>query len=175
MIINEKFYPNNAVWEEPYISYLGSTTKNEFDYDLGIWESPKDNSKSWLLIQSNKTEDYQSGPILLGNQLMVSHLLNDRFETTLPIIETICLAQQQRFFHKTLIKDFPFRRKYLKEMDIISFLIEPFKTKNIVVYLKKNLTKLVVSVIVDKNQRWNNKFFYKGNFLNHNDILLIQL
>lgn len=175
MIINEKFYPSNVKWTEPNIIYLGSTTKNEFDYDLGIWESPKNNSKSWLFVQSDRTGDYQSGPILIGNQLITSHLLNNRYETSLPIIETICLAQQQRFFHKTLIKDFPFRKKYLKEMDIISFLIEPFKTKDIIVYLKKNLTKLVVSIIVDKNQRWNNQFFYKGKFLNHNDILLIQL
>ena len=35
-ISEDKFFPDNPKWKEPYITYLGSIVKDGNEYDLGI-------------------------------------------------------------------------------------------------------------------------------------------
>ena len=50
-ISEDKFFPDNPKWKEPYITYLGSIVKDGNEYDLGIWKSPKSTDMSWFFAR----------------------------------------------------------------------------------------------------------------------------
>ncbi len=170
-----KFYPNNPKWLEPYCNYLGSIVYEGINYDLGIWVSPCYKHKSWFFVQSEELGDYQSGSITYNNKLNTYILKNPKHISRLPIIETVILAKRLGYFKKTILKNFNFNLKYLSNFDITRFLLCPYKTKNITVYLKKNFIKLQdVMVLEDPVLNWKNQFFHKGKYYSSSDILLIE-
>lgn len=174
-ILLEKFYPNNPKWGEPNCSYLGSLIKDGREYDLGLWESSVNNDKSWFFVQSEKAGDYQSGPILLDNKFYIS-LLKNKYNrgSSLPVIETVRQAQLLGFFKSTVLKNFNFTKEYVIHTDIVNFLVYPYRTKGITLYLNKNLTKLEnVSIIQSPISRWRNTFFHKGKYICSSTVKVI--
>lgn len=172
-ISSTKFYPNNQKWGEPYIHYLGSISINSVNYDLGIWMSENKADISLCLVQSEEVGDYQSGSIMKNN-VIEQHTFRHIYASKLPVKETVLLAQEQGYFNHTPFKDFNFNQQYLLEFDITRFLLQPSKTEDIIVYLKNTMEKLNVSIKVDENQKWNNKFIYQGEEIYYNRIYLIE-
>lgn len=174
-IVQEKFYPNNVKWSEPNCFYLGSLTKDLFDYDLGLWVSQDKTSMSWFFVQSEDTGDYQSGIIFYKNKLNKSILKNKyNNNSSLPIIEILKLSQSNKFFNKCFIKDFNFNKTFIYDSDITSFLINPYKLCNITLYLNKNMKKLTNVIIIEAHNHWANRFFHKGKYYLPSDIFCIE-
>lgn len=174
-ISQEKFFPSNPKWSEEYIHYLGSIIKDSYQYDLGIWVAPGCKDVSWLFVQSEELGGYQSGSIVHNNTFNYQ-LLKSKYNdgSGLPVIETVIQAQLQNYFKKFHIRDLNFRGKYIFDTDINTFLIHPYKFKNITIYLKRNLTKLTDVIIIEADNHWNNTFFHKGNYYTYKDVLLVE-
>lgn len=172
----EKFFPENPKWNEPYIIYLGSIVKCGNQYDLGIWKSPKSKNMSWFFVQSNECGDYQSGSIFTNNKVNLN-IFKTKYneDSTLPVIETIIQASHQKHFKGTILNKFNFNIKFIKDSDIINFLLDPYKLKGINLRVNKNFS-LIKDVIIIKNPKtkWGNIFYHKGKVIDPFCIQLIE-
>ena len=123
-ISSEKFFPENPKWNEPYITYLGSIVKDGLNYDLGIWKSPKSTDMSWFFVQSNECGDYQSGAIFRNNKVDL-YIFKSKYneDSTLPVIETVIQASRKGHFKETVLHNFNFNIKYIRDSDVINFLL----------------------------------------------------
>lgn len=172
----DKFYPDNPKWNEPYISYLGSIVKDGNNYDLGIWKSPLSKDMSWFFVQSNECGDYQSGSIFRNNKVDI-HIFKSEYNenNSLPVLETVIQAARQGHFKETVLHKVNFKIKYIRDCDVINFLLDPYKLKNINLRINKNFT-LLKDVIVIKNPqtKWGNMFYHKGKVIDPFSVLLIE-
>ena len=175
-ISSEKFFPENPKWNEPYITYLGSIVKDGVNYDLGIWKSPKSTDMSWFFVQSNKCGDYQSGAIFRNNKVDL-YIFKSKYneDSTLPVIETVIQASRKGHFKETVLHNFNFNIKYIRDSDVINFLLDPYKLKGINLRINKNFS-LVKDVIIIKNPKtkWGNMFYHKGKVIDPFSVLLIE-
>ena len=175
-ISEDKFFPDNPKWKEPYITYLGSIVKDGNEYDLGIWKSPKSTDMSWFFVQSNECGDYQSGAIFRNNKVDL-YIFKSKYneDSTLPVIETVIQASRKGHFKETVLHNFNFNIKYIRDSDVINFLLDPYKLKGINLRINKNFS-LVKDVIINKKTKtkWGNMFYHKGKVIDPFSVLLIE-
>ena len=176
-ISEDKFFPDNPKWKEPYITYLGSIVKDGNEYDLGIWKSPKSTDMSWFFVQSNECGDYQSGAIFRNNKVDL-YIFKSKYneDSTLPVIETVIQASRKGHFKETVLHNFNFNIKYIRDSDVINFLLDPYKLKGINLRINKNFS-LVKDDIIIKNPKtkWGNMFYHKGKVIDPFCIQLIEV
>ena len=175
-ISEDRFFPDNPKWKEPYITYLGSIVKDGNEYDLGIWKSSKSTDMSWFFVQSNECGDYQSGAIFRNNKVDL-YIFKSKYneDSTLPVIETVIQASRKGHFKETVLHSFNFNIKYIRDSDVINFLLDPYKLKDINLRINKNFS-LVKDVIIIKNPKtkWGNMFYHKGKVIDPFSVLLIE-